>query len=153
MYTADGLEHSPSGTPSSLAADHCAQLDKRAAKIAGFDFGSDWGEVTGEGPNCLLTWGSATGPCREAAARLTRAGHRTRVVALRLIAPLPAKALREAVEGAETILVVEQNHGAQLFGYLHAQQALPGHARAFARPGPLPLRPADIAAALRPTEA
>jgi 2-oxoglutarate ferredoxin oxidoreductase subunit alpha len=153
MYTADGLEHSPSGTPSSLAADHSAQLDKRAAKIAGFDFGPDWGEVTGEGPNCLLTWGSATGPCREAAARLTRAGHPTRVVALRLIAPLSGKALREALDGAETVLVVEQNHGAQLFGYLHAQQALPSHARAFARPGPLPLRPADIVAALRPTEA
>jgi 2-oxoglutarate ferredoxin oxidoreductase subunit alpha len=153
MYTADGLEHGPSGTPSSLAADHAAQLDKRAAKIHGFDFGPDWGEVTGEGPNCLLTWGSATGPCREAAARLTRAGYPTRVVALRLIAPLPAQALREAVAGAETLLVVEQNHGAQLFGYLHAQQALPGHARSFARPGPLPLRPADIAAALRPTEA
>ena len=153
MYTADGLEHSPSGTPSSLAADHAAQLDKRAAKIAGFDFGPDWGEVTGAGPNCLVTWGSATGPCREAADRLTRAGHPTRVIALRLIAPLARQALDEALTGAATILVVEQNHGAQLFGYLHAQQALPGHARAFARPGPLPLRPAEIVAALRPTEA
>jgi 2-oxoglutarate/2-oxoacid ferredoxin oxidoreductase subunit alpha len=153
MYTADGLEHSPAGTPSSLAADHSAQLDKRAAKITGFDFGPDWGEVTGEGPSCLVTWGSATGPCREAAARLTRAGHPTRVVALRLITPLPAKDLRDALNGAETIVVVEQNHGAQLFRYLHAQQALPDHARTFARPGPLPLRPADIVAALRPTEA
>jgi 2-oxoglutarate ferredoxin oxidoreductase subunit alpha len=101
----------------------------------------------------LVCWGSATGPCREAAARLTRAGYPTRVVALRLIAPLSGQALREALDGAETILVVEQNHGAQLFGYLHAQQALPRHARAFARPGPLPLRPADIAAAMGPTEA
>jgi 2-oxoglutarate ferredoxin oxidoreductase subunit alpha len=153
MYTADGLEHSPSGTPSSLAADHAAQLDKRAAKIAGFNFGPDWGEVSGTGPTCLVTWGSATGPCREAADRLTRAGHPTRVIALRLIAPLARQALDEALTGAATILVVEQNHGAQLFGYLHAQQALPGHARAFARPGPLPLRPAEIVAALRPTEA
>jgi 2-oxoglutarate ferredoxin oxidoreductase subunit alpha len=40
--------------------------------------------------------------------------------------------------------VVEQNQGAQLFHYLHAEQALPAAARAFARPGPLPLRPADI---------
>ena len=152
MYTADGLEHSPAGTPSSMAADHAAQLDKRAAKLANFDFGPDWGEITGAGANCLVTWGSATGPCREAADRLTRGGHPTRVVALRLIAPLPGKALGEALSGAETILVVEQNHGAQLFGYLHAQQALPGHARTFARPGPLPLRPADIVAALLSTE-
>ena len=33
-YTADGLEHNERGTPSSQAADHAAQMDKRARKLA-----------------------------------------------------------------------------------------------------------------------
>ena len=38
-YTADGLEHNERGTPSSQAADHLAQLDKRARKLAQLDPG------------------------------------------------------------------------------------------------------------------
>lgn len=160
MYTADGLEHGPGGTPSAAAADHATQLDKRAAKLAGFDFGPHWGEVFGdgsEGAHCLVTWGSATGACREAAERLSAAGRPARVVSLRLIAPLQTQALRSALAGAASVLVVEQNHGAQLFHYLHAEQALPADARSLARslarPGPLPLRPAAIvAAALQPAQ-
>ncbi|MCK6409501.1 MAG: 2-oxoacid:acceptor oxidoreductase family protein, partial [Thauera sp.] len=34
QYTADGLEHNESGTPSSAAADHSNQLDKRLRKLA-----------------------------------------------------------------------------------------------------------------------
>lgn len=156
MYTADGLEHGPGGTPSAAAADHAAQLAKRADKLNGLDFGPDWGEVfppalataAAATEHCILTWGSATGACREAAERLTRAGRPTRVVALRLIAPLPREALRLAIGAAASPLVVEQNHGAQLFHYLHAEQALPSGARSLARPGPLPLRPEIIVAAL-----
>jgi 2-oxoglutarate ferredoxin oxidoreductase subunit alpha len=33
-YTADGLEHNERGTPSSQAADHLAQMDKRARKVS-----------------------------------------------------------------------------------------------------------------------
>jgi 2-oxoglutarate ferredoxin oxidoreductase subunit alpha len=66
------------------------------------------------------------------------------VVALRLLAPLPRAVLLEALEGCSTIWVVEQNQGAQLFRYLHAEQALAATARSYARPGPLPLRPGEI---------
>jgi len=158
MYTADGLEHGPAGTPSAAAEDHATQLDKRATKLASFDFGPHWGEVWADSAqtqranpaaeHCIVTWGSAFGACREAAERLTAAGHPTRVVGLRLIAPLQRRALSEALTPAASVLVVEQNHGAQLFHYLHAEQALPSGARSFARPGPLPLRPAAIAAAV-----
>jgi 2-oxoglutarate ferredoxin oxidoreductase subunit alpha len=159
MYTAEGLEHGPAGNPSSAAADHAAQLAKRADKLTGFDFGAHWGEVFpaisgGQAAafDCIVTWGSATGACREAAERLTGSGHPTRVVALRLIVPLQREGLRRAVAGAASVLVVEQNHGAQLFHYLHAERAIPGDARSLARPGPLPLRPAAIAAAVLATE-
>jgi 2-oxoglutarate ferredoxin oxidoreductase subunit alpha len=74
-----------------------------------------------------------------------------RVVTLRLLAPLRREALIAAI-GAAEVLVVEQNHSAQLFRYLHSERALPPAARSLARPGPLPLRPAEIVAACAKAE-
>jgi 2-oxoglutarate ferredoxin oxidoreductase subunit alpha len=85
----------------------------------------------------------------EAAQRLAAEGLPTRAIALRLIAPLPHRDLAEALAGTESILVVEQNQGGQLFHYLHAERALPAWARSLARPGPLPLRPGEIVQACR----
>ncbi len=150
MYTADGLEHNPRGTPSSMAVDHRAQMEKRRRKLEDFDFGADWAEISGSGSTCLVTWGSSSGAVLEAAARLTAAGISIRVVVLRLLAPLRREAFLEALHGAEQVLVVEQNHGAQLFRYLHSEQALPPRALSLARPGPLPLRPREIIDALPP---
>ena len=66
MYTADGLEHSESGKPSTAATDHERQLDKRSRKIQGFDFGPCWAEIEGrESTTAILTWGSSTGAVRE----------------------------------------------------------------------------------------
>ena len=144
MYTADGLEHNEAGTPSSMAEDHRAQLAKRRRKLERFDYGDDWAEIRGDGPLCIVTWGSASGAVFEAAQRFDR----VQVVALRLLAPLRRGALIDALRGADQVLVVEQNEGAQLFHYLHSEQALPRDACSLARPGPLPLRPAEIAAAV-----
>jgi 2-oxoglutarate ferredoxin oxidoreductase subunit alpha len=150
-YTADGLEHAADGTPSSRAADHRAQLEKRWRKLAEFDFGAHWAEIAAPGADrtpalCVITFGSCRGVVVEAAERLAAAGVAVRSIALRLLAPLQRAALRAAV-GAAPVLVVEQNHGAQLFRYLHAQQALPAGAQSLAAPGPLPLRPAVVVAA------
>ncbi len=131
-----------------MSADHVAQTQKRLHKLHAFDYGDYWAQVTGHGHIALITWGSATGAAHEAAERLTAAGRPARVIALRLIAPLRHAALAEALKGAEQILVVEQNQSAQLYHYLHAEQALPAGARSFARPGPLPLRPGEIVAAI-----
>ncbi|MCU7921081.1 MAG: 2-oxoacid:acceptor oxidoreductase subunit alpha [Candidatus Thiodiazotropha sp. (ex Dulcina madagascariensis)] len=148
MYTADGLEHNTRGTPSSMAADHREQLNKRLRKLEKYDFGDDWAEVEGDGEQCIVTWGSSTGVVREAARRLRQQRGEVRVIALRLLAPLRQRQLRQALEGMRKILVVEQNHGAQLFHYLHAQGALPPLAQSLAQPGPLPLRPGRILRAL-----
>ncbi|MCG6941398.1 MAG: 2-oxoacid:acceptor oxidoreductase subunit alpha [Thiohalocapsa sp.] len=154
-YTADGLEHDTEGAPSSRAADHAAQLDKRGRKLTVFDFGPDWAEILDHedgteadaGPClCIVTFGAGRGAVVEAAERLRRDHPRVRTIALRLLAPLQRTALMAAMRDAR-VLVVEQNHGAQLFHYLHAEQALPAGARSLARPGPLPLRPAEIVAA------
>jgi 2-oxoglutarate ferredoxin oxidoreductase subunit alpha len=144
IYTADGLEHNEKGTPSSMPMDHQLQLDKRLHKMARVHGIEHWAEIRGTGDNCLIAWGSSSGPAFEAAERLSDAGHPTRVVAIRLLSPLPTELLQEAISGASRILTVEQNHGAQLFHYLHSQNLLPDSARALAKPGPLPIRPGEI---------
>jgi 2-oxoglutarate ferredoxin oxidoreductase subunit alpha len=148
MYTGDGLEHTPAGIPSSLHRDHAQQSEKRLHKLLDFDYGEHWATQRGSGPVCLLTWGSASGAVFEAAERLTAAGRPTRVVALRLLAPLRAEALRQALTGAETLLVVEQNQTGQCFRYLKSHDTLPAHARFFGRAGPLALRPGEIITAI-----
>jgi 2-oxoglutarate ferredoxin oxidoreductase subunit alpha len=144
MYTAEGLEHNEKGTPSSMAFDHLAQLDKRQHKLAAFDYGRQWMESEGEGEICLLTWGSTAAAVFEAARRLRVLGLAVKVVAVRLLAPLQRDALKQSIDSGKRILVVEQNQQAQFFHYLHAQQVLPAAAESFARPGPTLFRPGEI---------
>ena len=148
MYTADGLEHNPHGTPSSAASDHLEQLDKRLHKLNDFDFGDHWAEISGDGEFALLTWGSTNGAVQEAAGRLRTAGYALRVIAVRLLMPLNRDALLEALDGCSMVWVVEQNHQGQLFHYLKAEDALPPRARSLAKPGPLPFRPGELVSAL-----
>ncbi|MES9993329.1 MAG: 2-oxoacid:acceptor oxidoreductase subunit alpha [Candidatus Thiodiazotropha sp.] len=148
MYTADGLEHNELGTPSSMAADHREQLNKRLHKLEAFDYGDDWAQIDGQGVECIVTWGSCAGVVREAADKLWQQGREIRMVAIRLLAPLQREKFSQAIAGADRVLVVEQNHGGQLFHYLHAQGVLPEQAESLAQPGPLPLRSGRIIRAL-----
>jgi 2-oxoglutarate ferredoxin oxidoreductase subunit alpha len=146
-YTADGLEHNEKGTPSSQAADHLAQMDKRARKLARLDPGEAWASVEGEGETALVTFGSCTGPAREA---LARNGKGVKLVSLRLLSPAQPERLKKALAGVKRVLVVEQNHSGQFLKYLRAEYDLPGEVKSLRRPGPLPFRPAEIQAALAP---
>jgi 2-oxoglutarate ferredoxin oxidoreductase subunit alpha len=147
-YTADGLEHTEAGIPSSGAADHARQLDKRARKLERHDYGSYWADVEGEGDAAVITFGSATAPVREALRRAAARGVHARLVALRLIAPLRTGALAEALAGVTRVMIVEQNHSAQLHRYLRSLVDLPARQTSFHRPGPLPLRPGELARAI-----
>jgi 2-oxoglutarate ferredoxin oxidoreductase subunit alpha len=144
MYTADGLEHSESGTPSSQASDHLAQLDKRAMKLDQADYSRYWAEIEGEGDVAVVTWGSCTAPVREAIGRARADGIATRLVSLRLLAPAQPERLAEALAGVRRILVVEQTHSGQFYRYLRSAYDLPCETRAFHRAGPLPMRPGEI---------
>lgn len=147
-YTADGLEKNEAGTPSSNARDHRVQLDKRERKLARHDYGDLWADVEGDGELAVITFGSATGPVREALARLAAGGVHARLVAMRLLAPALPEKLDEALRGVKRVLVVEQNHGAQFYRYLRAWFDLPASPQSFHRPGPLPLKPAELAEAI-----
>jgi 2-oxoglutarate ferredoxin oxidoreductase subunit alpha len=145
-YTADGLEHAERGTPSSQATDHFAQLDKRRGKLEGWDYGEHWADVEGDpGADCaVVTFGSCTGPVREGLARAAQDGVAARLVSLRLLAPLPASRLAAALAGAGRVLVIEQNHSAQLYKYLRAECDLPGRVTSLHRAGALQFQPGEI---------
>lgn len=152
QHTAEGLEHTPRGAPSARVEDHLAQLDKRARKVEGFDYGVHWADIEGDGPVALLTWGSCTAAAREAISRLAAAGRQVRLIALRLLAPVRPEALAAALAGVERLLVVEQTHSGQLHRYLRAHYELPRATRALHRPGPLTLRPGEIVRAIEAWE-
>ena len=144
-FTADGLEHNEKGTPSSRQSDHQRQLAKRQDKLTGFDFGADWAQIAGDGPVALVSFGSSSAAVTEAANQLAQIGVETRVISLRLLAPLPVAAFSAALEGCSRVFVVEQNHSGQLFHYLRGQLDFvqPVHSHALA--GPAPLVPENIA--------
>ncbi|MBX3591585.1 MAG: hypothetical protein KF755_11820, partial [Burkholderiaceae bacterium] len=120
-------------------------LDKRERKLMQYDYGPWWADLEGEGDVAVITFGSVTDVAREALARLAAQGVKARLIALRLLAPALPERLEQALEGVRRVLVVEQNHSAQLFRYLRAMYDLPGKPASFHRPGPLPMRPAELA--------
>ena len=148
VYTADGLEHTEAGIPSSQPKDHRTQLDKRERKLLHYDYGRQWADIEGRGEAAVITFGSSTAATREAVARLARTGVNVRLIALRLLAPALPERFAAALDGVARVLVVEQNHGAQLYRYLRSMVDLPGKPASFHRPGPLPLRPGELATAI-----
>lgn len=145
-YTADGLSHAQSGSPSSQASHHQEQLDKRLRKLTDFDYGEHWADISGDDDAdiAVITWGSCAGPVREAMQRWSEAGQRARMVAMRLLSPVQPDKLARALEGVTRVLVVEQTHSGQFHRYLRAQYDLPGEVRTLHQSGPLPVRPAAV---------
>ncbi|MGB7688646.1 MAG: 2-oxoacid:acceptor oxidoreductase subunit alpha [Pseudolabrys sp.] len=144
QYTADGLTHSERGIPTSGAADHRAQLDKRRDKLEHFNFGDHWAMVEGAGDLAVLTWGSVTSSAREAIGRVAADGINARLISPRLLLPTQPERLQAALAGVKRILVVEQTHGGQFHRYLRAHYDLPAQVRVLNRPGPLPISAGEI---------
>ncbi len=144
QYTADGLEHNQAGAPSSLPEDHYEQLEKRQRKIDDFDYGQHWADLEGAGTTAVITWGSTTGPVKEALSRLREQGEDVRLISLRLLAPERPVEMAAALKGVERLLVVEQSHSRQFHRYLRAAYDMSAEVRVFNRPGPLPFRPGEI---------
>ena len=145
QYTADGLEHSSGAKPSGTVADHYAQLDKRAGKIADFDYGQHWADIDGEGELAILTWGSTTSVVREALQRLPdKVTCKLKLIALRLLLPVRQQDMAAALDGVSRLIVIEQNHTGQLYRFLRAWYDLPPDVDTLHRPGPSIFRPGEI---------
>lgn len=149
QHIPDGLEHNPHGTPSSQAKDHFTQLDKRARKLDSYDYGDRWATLEGDGAIAVLCWGSVTAAAREAVARATAEGLKVRLIAPRLLMPARPQQMALALDGVSGAVVVEQSHSGQFLRYLRGVYDLPSVVEHFKRPGPLPLRPGEILAAVR----
>ncbi len=143
-YTADGLEHGERGTPSSQAADHVAQMAKRRRKLELHDYGELWADIEGDGEFAIATFGSCTGPVREALSGMDGAAESFRLVSLRLLAPLQKERLAAALEGTRRLLVIEQNESGQLLGYLRGAMDLPVPAESLRKPGGQQFNPGEI---------
>jgi 2-oxoglutarate ferredoxin oxidoreductase subunit alpha len=143
-YTADGLEHGERGTPSSQAADHLAQLDKRRRKLESADYGAHWADIEGDGDLAVIAFGSCTGPLREAVAAAAADGRRIKLISLRLLAPAQPHRLIAALAGARKALVVEQNHTAQLYKYLRAECDWPCEVSSLHKPGGTQFTPGEL---------
>jgi len=148
QYTADGLTHNERGTPTSGAADHKAQLDKRRAKLDSFNYGDHWATIEGSGDHAVVTWGSLTAAAREAIDRLRAQDVDVTLIAPRLLSPTQPERLKAALEGKKRILVVEQSHSGQFYHYLRAHYELQDDIQVLNRPGPLPIRPSEIERAI-----
>ncbi|MDR2187864.1 MAG: 2-oxoacid:acceptor oxidoreductase subunit alpha [Azonexus sp.] len=144
QYTADGLEHSETAVPSSLAVDHQRQLDKRERKLGCYDYGDAWADVEGDGTLALITWGSCTGAAREAARIWREEGRQIKLVSLRLLAPTQPDKFASLLDGVQHALVIEQTHSRQFLRYLQAHYPLPSQVECLNRPGPLPIRSSEI---------
>jgi 2-oxoglutarate ferredoxin oxidoreductase subunit alpha len=148
VYTADGLEHTEAGIPSSGARDHALQLDKRERKLRNHDYGERWADLEGDGDLAVITFGSVTAAVREAVERAASEGVAARLVSLRLLAPAQPARMNAMLDGVSRVLVVEQNHGGQLLRYLRSVYDLPGIPAGYHRPGPLPMRPGEVTKAI-----
>ncbi|HLO76810.1 MAG TPA: 2-oxoacid:acceptor oxidoreductase subunit alpha [Magnetospirillum sp.] len=143
QYTADGLEHTETGLPSSQSGDHFAQLDKRLRKLTGHEYGDHWATIEGEGDIAVITWGSCTGAAREAVERARADGVAAKLISPRLLSPSRPDAMAKALAGVKKVLVVELSHLAQFHKYLRAEYDLP-QTQVLHRAGPLPIRPHEI---------
>ena len=109
-----------------------------AAAMAGVDdivtrAGRRWGEATGRGYGPLeyyrtedaevviVTMGSMCGTAREAVDTMRDQGVRVGLLKVRLFRPLPATALRQALEGVPCALVLDRNYSPGLGGILHQE--------------------------------
>jgi len=146
LYTADGLEHTSTGKPSSMASDHLQQLEKRDHKVRHFNYGEEWAEVSTnaeESKAVVLTWGSTFSSLKQAVRELNREGLSIDLLGLRLLMPLRADAIRELCEDKQ-VIVVEQSYSGQFYHYCLGQGAIDTSSLLLAEPGPLVLKTSEI---------
>lgn len=149
QYTADGLEHTETGKPSSMAKEHHQQLTKRAQKITQHNYGEHWAKVT-ETLNAsvlVITWGSSYEAVRIAVETLNQQGTDISLLGLRLLMPLQTEQI-QALAKDKTVIVIEQNASGQLFHYLLSDNAIPQNSQSIAEAGPILFKPSTLQTAL-----
>ena len=150
-YTADGLEHTPKGMPSSAASDHIQQLEKREKKLTNFDYGDEWAEIiknTQKSTAIVLTWGSNYTNVKKAVLDLNTQGYAIDLITVRLLMPLHAKDIKQLCQNKK-VIVIEQSYSGQFYHYCLGRGAITSTAFSLAKPGPLVLKMDEIQAFIK----
>jgi len=126
QYTAEGLEHHPSGAPAYDPDTHRANMEKRYRKLdAALPDIEAWGmyEQFGDEDAALgiIGWGSTIGPVREAVARAQDNGIPVAVFYPKALFPLPDAKLKAFLEKRQAVIVPELNFTGQFAGMLRAR--------------------------------
>ncbi len=150
-YTADGLEHTPTGMPSSAASDHRQQLEKREKKLTNFDYGDEWAEIiknTQKSTAIVLTWGSNYTNVKKAVLDLNTQGYAIDLITVRLLMPLHDKDIKQLCQNKK-VIVIEQSYSGQFYHYCLGRGAITSTAFSLAKPGPLVLKMDEIQAFIK----
>lgn len=116
IHHVTGVEHSETGKPSEVAANRQQQMDKRLRKLNNLKFDTPIHKnVKHDDADVLLVgFNSTRGGIEEAMGRLENDGYKVNHAQIRLIHPFPANEMRELVDTAKKVVVVEHNATAQL---------------------------------------
>jgi len=152
QYTAEGLEHLPSGAPCYDATNHEEMMRKRFRKLQTALDETDSSQTvatcgTDRPDIAVLCWGSTAGAVWEAVEQARGEGISAGGLAIRLLSPLPDQVILGFVSRAKAVLVPEANYTGQLAHMLRAP--LESEAKSILRYGGTPFAPGDILAALR----
>lgn len=122
----NSYEHDEYGYSTEESGMRTKMVDKRAQKLktAFVDmpkpglFGSEEAELT------LIGWGSSKGPIREAIKLLANQRIKANHLHLNWISPFPVKEVSQILEKAGKTLMIENNHDAQMAGWIREQTGI-----------------------------
>ncbi len=129
MHVLTGLEHDESGMPAYTPKVHTAMTEKRFKKLdrvfelyAGYEeFRSDFESRLG-----IISWGSNYGPILEALEILeTQEQQVLPFLHIKILNPLPKKAIEQFAASVDSIVVIENNYTGQLAGLLESVVDVP----------------------------
>jgi 2-oxoglutarate/2-oxoacid ferredoxin oxidoreductase subunit alpha len=126
-YVATGLEHDELGHPNYEPEDHTAMMQKRFRKLASAVADIPPVERYGDEDATigLIGWGSTQGTIREAVDRARAQGKKVASIHLKVLSPLPDRAIEDFMRSVEKVIVPECNYSGQLANLLVAKYGFP----------------------------
>jgi len=125
-YVATGLEHDELGHPNYEPEEHTAMMEKRFRKLVSAVANIPPMERYGDEDATigLIGWGSTEGTIQEAVDRALEQGKRIASIHLRVLSPLPDRAIEDFISSVEKVIVPECNYSGQLANLLGAKYGL-----------------------------
>ncbi len=131
MFVATGLEHDENGLATYTPENRERMTSKRFRKMETLtrELVADGDGVFDDGDGAavgVIGWGSTEGTIREAIDRLRADGARIAHLHPRVLNPLPVATVEKFLAPLEKVIVLEENHTAQLAQHLRAHVAFNG---------------------------